>query len=491
MKRTISWLVFFLWACTAEAATIYIDGSMGADCTSGNYSIASRNCTGSAGNAYNDIAAALTASAANDTINIRTGSYTSNVGFTEGIIVKAGQTWQTYSGDMPSRATITAGATHLRVFQVDFVDDVTIRDLIIVGGKTFGIFIGSSDRTKIINTDVSGYNTNNDDYAHGIVYGDCCIGDSKTGHDGEITNNFIHSPGSANVLSAGVGLGGREVSNVLVANNRVEGTGMGLWIDVEGCTPQYGSTPCTIRDNYVKSVSNHCLHAEIGSTGHWIRNICDSPGQIGFLLRTGDTTYQNRQTRVQNNTFYNPGRGGSFGIGIWIQNDAATADVASLLVQNNIIYRSGGVDHHLLMVGELVVGVTTDRYQNNLFQAVGSTNGICWGSDSSQTGSACAGTPGTTYADTSAGISSWQAAAPSGVATGNIAGDPLFANPAGEDFRLCTASGVPHASCTGASPAINAGLDVGLAFNGFAPDIGALETSGGLAAPTNIKVSQY
>lgn len=38
--------------------------------------------------------------------------------------------------------------------------------------------------------------------------------------------------------------------------------------------------------------------------------------------------------------------------------------------------------------------------------------------------------------------------------------DPVFANAAGGDYRLCTAAGVPHASCSGASPAINLGVDI-------------------------------
>lgn len=40
------------------------------------------------------------------------------------------------------------------------------------------------------------------------------------------------------------------------------------------------------------------------------------------------------------------------------------------------------------------------------------------------------------------------------------ASDPLFANSAGNDYRLCTGSGTPHASCSGASPAIALGVDI-------------------------------
>ncbi len=38
--------------------------------------------------------------------------------------------------------------------------------------------------------------------------------------------------------------------------------------------------------------------------------------------------------------------------------------------------------------------------------------------------------------------------------------DPLFALPGSNDFRLCTASGVPDASCSGASPCIDAGYSL-------------------------------
>ena len=49
--------------------------------------------------------------------------------------------------------------------------------------------------------------------------------------------------------------------------------------------------------------------------------------------------------------------------------------------------------------------------------------------------------------------------------TNNIQSDPKFVNASDNDFRL-----------TSGSPAIAAGLDIGLPFNGSAPDIGACET---------------
>lgn len=65
-----------------------------------------------------------------------------------------------------------------------------------------------------------------------------------------------------------------------------------------------------------------------------------------------------------------------------------------------------------------------------------------------------------------ASLAAWQSAHPtldadnSPAGTISVSSDPLLADPANGDFRLCTAAGVPHASCSGASPAINRGVDL-------------------------------
>ena len=65
-------------AGTGKGVTRYADGSLSSNCTSGNYSIANRNCTGSDGNAYKSLQDASNASAAGDTILVRSfaGIYT-------------------------------------------------------------------------------------------------------------------------------------------------------------------------------------------------------------------------------------------------------------------------------------------------------------------------------------------------------------------------------------------------------------------------------
>jgi hypothetical protein len=65
----------------------------------------------------------------------------------------------------------------------------------------------------------------------------------------------------------------------------------------------------------------------------------------------------------------------------------------------------------------------------------------------------------------------------------NVSYDPRFVNAAAGDFRLCEGSGVPAASCTAKSQAIDTGTNIGLLYNGTAPDLGALE-SGTSPTPT-------
>lgn len=60
----------------------------------------------------------------------------------------------------------------------------------------------------------------------------------------------------------------------------------------------------------------------------------------------------------------------------------------------------------------------------------------------------------------------------------SIETDPLFANTAGDDYRLCTGSGVPHASCAGASPALAIGVD-------------ALDLDGDLSTSDTIPAGPY
>ena len=75
LKLALAFFLTLLSASLVGATTRYVDGSMGADCTGGDYSIANRNCTGSDGNAYNTMQEGLSATLSSDTLYVRAGTY--------------------------------------------------------------------------------------------------------------------------------------------------------------------------------------------------------------------------------------------------------------------------------------------------------------------------------------------------------------------------------------------------------------------------------
>jgi hypothetical protein len=64
-----------LWATVAGAVTRYADNTLSGNCTSGNYSIANRSCTGSDGDAYNTPAGVIAPTGPGDIIMVRAGTW--------------------------------------------------------------------------------------------------------------------------------------------------------------------------------------------------------------------------------------------------------------------------------------------------------------------------------------------------------------------------------------------------------------------------------
>lgn len=77
------------WSPAVMAADIYVDSTLSANCTSGNYSAANRDCSGSDGDAYNTLQAVVwgtdgtdPAMQVGDTVILRGGTYTESYGGT-------------------------------------------------------------------------------------------------------------------------------------------------------------------------------------------------------------------------------------------------------------------------------------------------------------------------------------------------------------------------------------------------------------------------
>jgi Right handed beta helix region len=477
MLKLIFAVLLFIPSVTF-GATIYIDGTLGTNCTSGNYSIANRNCSGSNGNAYNNIVAALSASAANDTAYLRAGSYTSNVVGTDGITPLAGQTWSGYQSES---VTITAAATHRFVFSWIQRNNITIRNLTLRGGRGAGIYAQNSVSSVLENLDIADWGAGGSSefggYTHAVNFGSFDSNFPMT--NARMTSIHVHSPHPLRgQWNGGLTLGG-FASNGLIENNLVEDVNFGIWFDVNSGRTALGLTPHTAQNNIVKNIVFHCFHIEDGSAAIFRNNIGINCQDTGFLLRPGAKTMQD--VKFQNNTLYNVGK-----VGIWLQNDQGSAVIQNTNIDNNIIFSAVNTNH-LLIVGTGVTTATGNTYRNNLFYSSSNDLAVCWG-DNVGTSWSCE--TGIQYTDTSTAMSQFNSNVSQ--ANGNIAGNPLFANAASGDFRLCTGPGSPASTCTAKSPAIDAGINVGLPYNLTAPDIGAMESAGsssGLPAPTNLQVS--
>src|SRR5215510_13031584 len=76
MKKRLLLIVIGLAAhVTIFATTRYADKNLSSNCTTGNYSILNRDCTGSDGNGYTTINGALAVTAAGDVVLVRAGTY--------------------------------------------------------------------------------------------------------------------------------------------------------------------------------------------------------------------------------------------------------------------------------------------------------------------------------------------------------------------------------------------------------------------------------
>src|SRR3989338_3646611 len=72
---SVTFMLLILQVPLVSAANIYVDKTLSANCTLGNYSTTSRTCTGSSGKAYKTIQEAINACAVGDTIYMRGGTY--------------------------------------------------------------------------------------------------------------------------------------------------------------------------------------------------------------------------------------------------------------------------------------------------------------------------------------------------------------------------------------------------------------------------------
>lgn len=123
-------LLFLALPTNALASTIYIDGTLGGNCT-GTYSINNRACSGTDGNAYNTVSGGVGAASAGDTILLRAGTYSLSSSVSVNFNSSLTTTIQAYNSETVTLSkTVIAGA----IFNLgNAAKNITFKDLHFTG----------------------------------------------------------------------------------------------------------------------------------------------------------------------------------------------------------------------------------------------------------------------------------------------------------------------------------------------------------------------
>lgn len=461
----------------APSNAIFVDSSLSADLPSGGYSIKDRDNSGSDGPAYNTLQEAINVASAGDTIYIRAGSYVP-IPSSNDYVARI-----TSSGSSGSPITISSydnenviidASTRKYGLWLEGADFITIRGLEIQNGTRSGIYVLNStdcvlERNVIHDfrdtTSVSVHTPGiylKDDSPRGIVrYNevyDCAKGiellhSTDYLEDCLVEFNYIHDlhwfdgVGSYNDTNAD-GIVCNRNQFTLIRRNVVARCG-------DDGMDIYDSLSCEIKSNIAFNCGDVLSGTDPGSGGDG-NGFKSTTGGGGGHLFSNNISFNNElrgfdqdhvDTAAPGNTYYN---NVSYGNGTWgwlIEKNSSTNTV----LRNNIGYLNATKD--------IRIRNTAPCDSDYNFWADG-----IWPNDStaiefpSPTGHSRSGNPMFVNPPTAA-----------------VSLDPesTGVNLDLEDEDFATAIGF---ALSESSTCKNAGEDVGIAFNGSAPDMGALES---------------
>ncbi|MDH4235611.1 MAG: right-handed parallel beta-helix repeat-containing protein [Nitrospira sp.] len=373
-----------MFTCQAWAATRYVDATAGV-CT-GNYSIASRNCTGSDGNSYSTIAAGLTATAAGDTLYVRAGTFPVQITGTipSGVSSSAKTTFAAYTGETVT-LNPTNAATSTRVILITGQDNIVISGFVINGAGV------TSDGIKL------------DSFSENIEI---------------IGNEIKNAPGQCIYVGR---VGGNVIRNNNMHDCGVDGFEHGIYYSA--------ATNGTIEGNLIHDNAGSGIQMYSESTGTRFRHNKVYNNCRGASVTTGSqviVSYQNNI--VEFNDIYETG--GNCTNGVLVNN----ANPLNTTIRHNSIYCTGNCTY-ATGAGVKISQGTGAVVANNIILGY-----------SNATIDSATGTTFTTNRTT-------------GTATA------IWLSPSGGNLHL-----------NAGSAAIDAGTNIGLPFNGSAPDQGAYET---------------
>ncbi len=229
-------------AGVASATARYADNTLPSDCTSSNYDISSRTCTGTDGNAYNTLAEVIAPTVAGDTIIIRGGVWNDRMDF-QAPVSKIGtaDAWITVAGYPGETVTIRStsssangygpikarGSRGYFIFENLILDGINetdntkwqirdgnhhfiLRNIEIENFKSSGLFIAASD-VQVVHCRIHDQVDLGTTRHYGIYVHD---GDNNLIDGNEIYNN----PGGGITAYNG---SGPSLTNLIIRNNKV------------------------------------------------------------------------------------------------------------------------------------------------------------------------------------------------------------------------------------------------------------------------------
>lgn len=444
-----AWVQWALMYRAFAATSRYVDINLGANCT-GNYSIASRNCSGSDGDAYTaaNINSALAAMVGGDTTYIRGGTYTtpiSDASFTWGAASSGAKiVIQGYPGDAKPLISVSGTAAINQGKTGDLY--VTFQDFDVSCTGAYAECIGlQGGFTEFRNIIGNGNNS-----ATSISGNVMLI--NAAAHDVLITGVHFHSPGLDTLggFSSPYGYAIYNTGDRITIEYSLfdDARAYAIHSNCSGCDPD----DVIVRYNVVTDVCT-------------LLNTC-----AGILLGNGN------RNKAYGNVVHHVGGAGGNVFGIATGNLCADCEILNNTINNTGVASIGwsNATARLIVKNNILTGSTND-FQN------GSTNTRAFPTDglADITDNRC-DIAGTGCSTTSS---------------------PGFADIGNDDYRLCYDVSLPHSSCPGASAMIDIGIDVGLTTDiagttipqgpGF--DLGAYEANA-IAPPTcpaQALVAQY
>lgn len=314
------------------------------------------------------------------------------------------------------------------------------------------VIIVESDDCQLLNSTITGDpNTAGGDNYNGLRIEKANDTLIKNNTITQIAQDGVYVPGNADAI------GMYSNNRTTIENNYIHQIANGIY--VKGITAGFTQEDTIIRLNKIADLRGGLGIAVLGAEGaliysNTIQCTTGSPNAFsvfGFATGSGSGTTVPIDIDFYNNTAVSCPGGVIYGFNT---SQSANPEYQNIRVWNNIFYDCGqgvsSVDITLATIGDT-------NHEHNDYHSCN-----------------------TNFAELPGGVfytyAQWQTTSnpdQDSASPASITSDPLLANVAGGDYRLCTASGLPEAGCTGASPAIN----LGRTFVGGTTNTGAYITN--------------